>query len=93
MTTPPAPAPSPGAGTRSAEWAAPPAPELRLPDRPLAQMWSTADVVAVGVGRPAGAAGPEPGLLARAVADELEVDLAALLAAEKVGGRAGEVTR
>ncbi|MGZ4651113.1 MAG: leucyl aminopeptidase family protein [Kineosporiaceae bacterium] len=93
MTTPPAPAPSPGAGTRSAGWAAPPAPELRLPDRPLAQMWSTADVVAVGVGRPAGAAGPEPGLLARAVAYELEVDLAAVLAVEKVGGRAGDVTR
>jgi leucyl aminopeptidase len=50
-------------------------------------------VVAATVARPPGASGPEPGPLARAVAGRLGVDLAAVLAAEKVTGRAGDVPR
>ena len=59
--------------------------------------WSScgraADVVAVTVARPAGAAAPGPGALALAVAERLGLDLPAVLAAEKARGRAGEVTR
>ena len=95
VTTPtaPTPAPTPDTGAGPAPWSPPPPPVLSLSGRPLAERWSTAEVVAVGVARPEGSATAEPGPLARAVADDLGIDLAEVVATEKIGGRAGEVSR
>ncbi len=71
----------------------PPASELRLADGPLHERWAAADVVAVTVARPAGSGESVPGAFALAVAERLGLDLPAVLAAEKAGGRAGEATR
>ncbi len=64
---------------------------LTVADRPLAEAWRAADVVALSVAR--GPGGAAPGALARAVAAELGLDLAAVTAGEKATGRAGELTR
>jgi len=66
-------------------------PDVRPAGTPLAGLWRSAQVVALTLSR--GSSGPEPGDLARSVAAELGLDLAAVLAAEKATGRPGEVTR
>jgi leucyl aminopeptidase len=66
-------------------------PDVRPAGEPLARLWRSAQVVALTVTR--GAHQPEPGPLALAVAAELGLDLAAVLAAEKATGRPGEITR
>lgn len=58
-------------------------------DTPLAGV----DVLAVAVARPDGADAPVPDAAAQVAAARYGVDLAAVLAAEKVRGRAGEVVR
>jgi leucyl aminopeptidase len=65
--------------------------DVRTAAEPLAGAWRSAEVVFLALAR--GPQRPEPGDLARAVAGELGLDLAAVLAAEKATGRAGEVTR
>jgi leucyl aminopeptidase len=69
------------------------APDAVLADGPLEELWPGAEVVAATVARPAGSGSPRPGGLAGAVAERLGLDLAAVLTAEKVNGRAGDVTR
>src|SRR3954452_18827896 len=66
-------------------------PDVRTAAEPLAGAWRSAEVVALALARRPQQ--PEPGDLAGAVAGELGLDLAAVLAAEKATGRAGEVTR
>jgi leucyl aminopeptidase len=67
--------------------------EVRAAEAPLAACWTSADVVALVPARRPGGNELVPGDLAAAVAERLGVDLAAVLAAEKATGRAGEVTR
>src|SRR3954470_19028787 len=70
----------------------PPAP-LRTADGPLDRAWTRAGLVALSVCRPTGTDDPVPGGFAAVVAAELGLDLPAVVAAEKVTGRAGDVTR
>jgi leucyl aminopeptidase len=51
------------------------------------------DVLALAVGAPEGGAGPRPGPGSAALVADYGVDLDAVLAAERVGGRVGEVLR
>jgi leucyl aminopeptidase len=67
--------------------------ELRAADGPLVDHWPRAGVAALVVARPGGRDEPVPGDLAAAVAERLGLDLRAVLAAEKVTGRAGDLTR
>src|SRR5205085_67973 len=69
------------------------APEVVLADARLEDVWSSAEVVAVTIARPVDSSAPVPGALALAVAERLGVDLPAVLAAEKISGRAGDVPR
>jgi leucyl aminopeptidase len=71
----------------------PPSTELRAADGPLAERWTGPDAVALAVTRPAGSSEPVPGDLAVAVAERLGLDLPAVLVAEKVSGRAGDINR
>jgi leucyl aminopeptidase len=70
----------------------PPAP-LRTADGPLDRAWTQAELVALSVGRLTGTDEPVPGEFAAVVAAELGLDLPAVVTAEKVTGRAGDVTR
>src|SRR5919202_283561 len=66
---------------------------LDLAPEPLADLWRSADVVALTVAPGEGEAPPVPGALAGHVATALGLDLAVVTAAEKASGRAGELTR
>ena len=59
---------------------------MRVAEAPLAESWTTADVVALALARPGGGNEPVPGELAAVVAERLRVDLSAVLAAEKGPG-------